>query len=126
MALRTAPIPRRKREPTIALINVVFLLLVFFLIAGTLAPPVNERLTLVKTTDLQEAPPPDGVVILSDGTMLKNGETVGAAEVSAGGGVVKIVPDRDLSASKLVQIGRQLRAGGAESVIIVTERALTE
>lgn len=126
MALRTASKSRRKREPTIALINVVFLLLVFFLIAGTLAPPMDERLTLVQTANLQEAPPPDGVVILSDGTLLKKGATVGIEEAAADGGVIKIIPDRDLPASKLVQIGRELRAGGADSVVIVTERALAQ
>ena len=32
-----------RREPTIALINVVFLMLVFFMVAGTIAP----RLTAI-------------------------------------------------------------------------------
>ena len=37
---------------------------------------------------------------------------------------VRIVPDRDLSAEALVRIGRALRAGGAERVLIVSERGL--
>lgn len=124
MALNASRRPHRKREPTIALINVVFLLLVFFLIAGTLAPPLDNRLTLIKTADLEAAPPPDGVVILSDGTLLKSGDIVTIEDIVADGGVVRIVPDRELPAAKLVQIGRQLRSGGIEEVVIITEQAL--
>lgn len=124
MALNASRRPHRKREPTIALINVVFLLLVFFLIAGTLAPPLDNRLTLIKTADLEAAPPPDGVVILSDGTLLKSGDIVTIEDIATDGGVVRIVPDRELPAAKLVQIGRQLRSGGIEEVVIITEQAL--
>jgi biopolymer transport protein ExbD len=35
-----------------------------------------------------------------------------------------VVPGRELPASRLVEIGRALRAAGAERVVIVTERAL--
>lgn len=113
-----------KREPTIALINVVFLLLVFFLIAGTLAPPVDDRLTLVKAANLQETPPPDGVLILSDGTLLKDGNPASIQDAVVADSVVRIVPDRDLPAAMLLDISRQLRTAGAKSVIIVTELAL--
>ncbi|HBR39356.1 MAG TPA: biopolymer transporter ExbD, partial [Sulfitobacter pontiacus] len=33
-----------QREPTIALINIVFLMLVFFMVAGTLAQPLDPDL----------------------------------------------------------------------------------
>ena len=39
-------------------------------------------------------------------------------------GRIRIVPDRDLPAGTLVSIGNALRAAGAESVAIVTERGL--
>ncbi|HBT01217.1 MAG TPA: biopolymer transporter ExbD, partial [Citreicella sp.] len=32
---------KTEREPTIALINIVFLMLIFFLVAGTLAQPLD-------------------------------------------------------------------------------------
>jgi biopolymer transport protein ExbD len=35
-----------------------------------------------------------------------------------------VVPDRDLPAARLVEIGAALRAAGAESVLLVTERGL--
>ena len=40
--------PKTEREPTIALINIVFLMLIFFLVAGTLAQPLDSALKLVR------------------------------------------------------------------------------
>lgn len=37
---------------------------------------------------------------------------------------VRVVPDRDLPAGKLVALGRALRAAGAKQVAIVTQRGL--
>jgi biopolymer transport protein ExbD len=118
------PRPRPKAEPTIALINVVFLMLTFFLIAGTLAPQVDPRLTLARAADLAAAPPPDGLVVLSDGTMLLNGSPATPEDAVAATPRVRVVPDRDLPAADLVRLARDLRAAGAEEVVLVTERAL--
>ena len=46
----------RKRDPSIALINIVFLMLVFFLIAGTIAAPLDPELTLVETSPIDSSP----------------------------------------------------------------------
>lgn len=132
MHLAAAASPARKPEPTIALINVVFLMLIFFLIAGTLAPPLDKDVTLVKASDLDGREPPDALVIRADGTMTWRGETVetanalsllGEAEDEAGT-AIRLVPDRDLPAVKLVEIGDELRKAGAKRVFIVTERGL--
>ena len=55
-----------RREPTIALINIVFLMLVFFMVAGTLAQPLDTGLNLVRTADLNGVAPPDTLVIHPD------------------------------------------------------------
>ena len=47
-----------RREPTIALINIVFLMLIFFLIAGTLVTPLEADLKLVNTSELEGTAPP--------------------------------------------------------------------
>ncbi|MEM9754803.1 MAG: biopolymer transporter ExbD [Pseudomonadota bacterium] len=124
----TALIPRRRkraeREPTIALINIVFLLLVFFLIAGSLAPPLDDRLTLVDTATLDGRSPPDAAVVLADGTLLYNGAPTTPRDIVALDTSPRIVPDRELPAADLVALARALRAAGAEEVWIVTERAL--
>lgn len=40
---------KRKMESTISLINIVFLMLIFFLVAGQLAPPADKEVDLVET-----------------------------------------------------------------------------
>ncbi|SDN65266.1 biopolymer transport protein ExbD [Lutimaribacter pacificus] len=121
---------RKDREPTTALINIVFLMLIFFLVAGTLAPPLDKGLALVRTADIEGTAPADALVVHSDGRMTRGGVAVlsPAAFVDAlpedARGRIRIVPDRDLPAGTLVSIGNALRAAGAESVAIVTERGL--
>lgn len=122
--------PGGDREPTIALINIVFLMLIFFMIAGTLAAPLDRDLNLVKTEDLEGSAPPDALVLHADGRLSFRGETLpDAAAYLAGqereeGHVVRLVPDRDLPARDLVRISNALRAAGATRVVLVSERAL--
>ena len=120
--------PRAKPEPTIALINIVFLMLIFFLVAGTLAKPIPSDLTLVSTQALDQQAPPDALVIHADGQLVHRGTPLpdAAAYLAAleDTARVRIVPDRELPATDLIALGRSLREAGAERVVIVTERAL--
>lgn len=120
---------KTEREPTIALINIVFLMLVFFLVAGTIAQPIDKDLHLVRTADLDGAAPANALVIHSDGRLSVQGQSVADAALALDRlhyleGPLRIVPDRDLPAKTLVRIGAELRAAGAEKVLIVTERGL--
>ena len=120
---------REKAEPTIALINIVFLMLIFFLVAGTLAQPLDTDLKLVNTQDLDHAPPQAALVVHADGTLSYRGAPVetAAAFMEAFGGEaaeLRIVPDRALSAHDLVALGKELRELGAEQLMIVTERGV--
>ena len=120
----------KPKENTIALINVVFLMLVFFMIAGPLAPPLDPELSLIKAQDLEGRAPPDTLVIREDGTMwLRDVELTSASAFldrvpGDDRSVVRIVPDRDLPALKLMAISDELRAGGAERVLLISERGL--
>ncbi len=114
-------------EPTIALINVVFLMLIFFLIAGTLTQPLDDDLELVSTRDLDPASPPDGLIIHADGRMQAHGADIPTAAAYLAmqtDGAIRLIPDRDLPARTLLQIGADLRAAGAETLVIATETAL--
>ena len=119
-----------KREPTIALINVVFLMLVFFMVAGTISQPLDEDLKLIDTKDLEGREPPYALVLHSDGTLSyrNQGVTGGQAYLALRpdllGQTVRIVPDRGVAARSLLQVSDTLRAAGAHSVVIVTERAV--
>ena len=130
MALAPQPI-RRRPEPMIALINVVFLMLVFFLVAAQVAPPLGREVKLVETERLEGRAPPDAAVIRADGTMVYRGaeitpEAYLAARLSEQAGAVglRLVPDRDLPAARLVAIAGNLRRAGAGEIRIVTERGL--
>lgn len=123
MSLRRAT-HRQTREPTIALINVVFLMLIFFLIAGSVAPPLDPRVALVDTTELEGRAPPDAAVILPDGTLEMRGQPIDIAAIVAANPEPRLVPDRTLPAADLVATSRQLREAGAQEVWIVTERGL--
>ncbi|WP_223422193.1 ExbD/TolR family protein [Tateyamaria pelophila] len=123
--IRPAP-PRRPRDTTIALINVVFLMLIFFLVAGTVAPPLDPDLALVETSDLEGREPPDALVLRADGTLSFRGVTTDPQTymVDHDTGPVRIVPDRNVSGARLVEVTGILRRLGAPSVRLVTERAL--
>ncbi|QXT38949.1 ExbD/TolR family protein [Gymnodinialimonas ceratoperidinii] len=116
--------PRTPREPTIALINVVFLMLVFFLIAGTIAAPLDPRVRLVETDELEGRAPPDAAVVLADGSLLLDGRSITPEALAETGPILRLVPDRELPASELVSLSRSLREAGAEEVWVVTERGL--
>ncbi|MDF1671117.1 MAG: biopolymer transporter ExbD [Roseovarius sp.] len=119
-----------RREPTIALINIVFLMLVFFMVAGTLAQPLDTDLKLVSTADLEGRPPPDALVVHADGRLSYRGFEIASAteymesQDAAAQDVVRLVPDRELPAQELVKMARSLRDNGAKSILVVTERAL--
>ncbi|SFU15990.1 ExbD/TolR family protein [Sedimentitalea nanhaiensis] len=121
---------KSQREPTIALINIVFLMLVFFMVAGTLAHPIDAPLSLIRTTELDGRSPPDALVVHPDATLSYRGttqETVAAYLESLSAEdrkTIRLVPDRALPADALVRIARDLRNAGAEKIMIVTERGL--
>ncbi|MEP1767833.1 MAG: biopolymer transporter ExbD [Sulfitobacter sp.] len=124
------PRPRAQREPTIALINIVFLMLVFFMVAGTLAQPLDKDLKLVNTQSLDGIAPPDALVIHADGVMAYRGTALDSAAAFLADmpeedrAVIRLVPDRNLPATTLVNLTRDLRLAGAGRVLLVTEKAL--
>ncbi len=118
--------PRRKRDSTIPLINVVFLMLIFFLIAGTLAAPLDPDLELVNTTELEGREPPDALVLHQDGSLSFRGTATDPEAYMADHGTepVRIVPDRNVSGARLIEVTGTLRRLGASSVFLVTVQAL--
>ena len=118
---------RQKPEPTIALINIVFLMLIFFLIAGTLTQPLDDALKLVRTADLDRAAPPSGLVIHADGRIQSGGADINDLAAYVAGhdnNTFRLIPDRALPAETLLRISADLQAAGAETLLIATERAL--
>ena len=125
---------RSKPEPTIALINIVFLMLIFFIVAAQIAPPLDGELKLVSTAELENREPPDALVVMPDGLMKYRGALITPAhyvtikQESAPDDLkaIRLVPDRELAAVKLIEIGRELRSLGAEKIMLVTEQGLKQ
>lgn len=118
---------KKPNEPTIALINIVFLMLVFFMVAGTLSKPPDPGLTLVRAADLEGRPPPDALVVYPDGAMRYHGGLVTDVEAFLDEQAIdtlRIVPDRATPAALLVQLGNAARSAGVARVVIVSEKAL--
>ena len=118
------PFRRKASEPTITLINVVFLLLAFFIVAGTIAdrPPADVRLI-----SLPEGPstPLENIVLLrADGRVEW---PVGHSAASylaqrSGQGAVRILADRDAPAAALVATAQTLAEQGAKEIRLIAER----
>lgn len=123
--------PPQRREPpenTIPLINVVFLMLIFFLFAGSLArddarkiePPLNilEDETIRSTGAL--------VVDLDGRTFAGDIEmTIGAwlaQKDDAETGPLKLAADGDLQADLLEKVLGELRAAGRTDIVLITRR----
>lgn len=122
------PARRHKREPTIALINIVFLMLVFFMVAGTLSTPIDGPLALVQTAELDGNLPLDVLVLHANGDMRSGGEPVDSLSrfyaSLADTTQLRLLPDRALPAADLIRVAADLKALGAGQVLIITERSL--
>lgn len=119
---------RRKatREPTIALINIVFLILIFFMVAGTLAPMPDHEVDFVSSSELECCAQSDVLVVAANGALSYRGEVYDfeqqfLAENRLGDETLRILPDRELPASYLLQTMQRLQAAGAKRILLVTE-----
>ncbi|MGB0967073.1 MAG: ExbD/TolR family protein [Halocynthiibacter sp.] len=132
---RRAGHKRKAAEPTIALINVVFLMLIFFLIAGTVAPSLDDKLQLVNVEGLDGRPPPDTLILHADGQLSLRGDILLPDEINIsdlpdvekdddGQIALRLIPDRDVPAVILLDVTDQLRQAGATQIWLVTERGL--
>jgi biopolymer transport protein ExbD len=121
----------------LALINVVFLLLLFFVVTGTIVyqhdrsidPPTSMLLNPGKA-------PVDAVYIDADGTLSFRGEVQGAAEIArklladiegevargAAARTIQVVADRRLRARTLLALVADLKDQGLHSLSVVTVR----
>ena len=119
--------PRRRRpaEPIVPMINVVFLLLIFFLMSAQIAPPAPFDLTLPEGTDGERAAPADTLYMDAEGRLAFNaarGDAVPGALAArdAPDAPLQIRADAGLEARTLARLLPQLAAHGVAEVEIVT------
>ncbi|MDF2368030.1 biopolymer transporter ExbD [Sneathiella sp.] len=118
---------RSDPENTIPLINVVFLMLIFFLIAGTIAAPVSRELTPAETREMPTVPAKTDVVqIHNDGAIMYLGKRMSVDEVlemfpaTEMSEPVKVIADKTLNAVRLVEILEKFRAAGHQKIRLIT------
>ncbi|MEO0484344.1 MAG: biopolymer transporter ExbD [Pseudomonadota bacterium] len=97
-------------------------MLIFFLIAGTIAPTNDGDLSLVEDLEAAQAAYPDATLVMPDGRMVWRGAETNIADVLAQGAEVRLIPDRELPAQRLVALARSFQEAGAAEVWIVAER----
>ena len=110
------------------MINVVFLLLVFFMLAGSLKPAESIESARVDS----QRPVEDGLLVVSvnragvaiiDTELLSDEALISrlALHAQTGGGV-GIKPDARLNAQRLVQLTGLLRQAGFDAMTLITQR----
>lgn len=126
--------PKEKRalpENTIALINVVFLMLIFFLIVGTVAAPLSKDLQPAWTSQRPLVPPhPQVIEINAIGEISYQGKTVAldrlgtvARQITTENSaehIVKLAADHELEAGRLIEILEALKAAKVGNIRLVT------
>lgn len=134
MTIIPAPVQRRHHDFTLTMINIVFLLLLFFLTTGSLANRNEAQSAAPETSSLPLERLPRPLLLLQpDGSLFLDGSLISGARLpeaakaalEAGGGAgvaaLNILAQRDMPASSLLDVTDLLRASGV-SVRIVTIR----
>lgn len=123
-----SPKPPETGENLIPLINVIFLLLIFFMLAGQMALPSPFP---VQPPAARLGVEPEGepkLLIAADGRLALNGEPVTLEALPArlkAAGVgrdrpLRIKADGALSSERLLGVGRRLREAGVDRVTLIT------
>ncbi|MEO1650319.1 MAG: biopolymer transporter ExbD [Pseudomonadota bacterium] len=132
MKLRDHRATKAKELDLTGLINIVFLILIFFIVAGTLRPFAERDIELVKTQpDTAGVQAPARVVVRQDGTLVLGGREIaldqleellsGATETEKAE-VFVIVSDARLPAKQLLAVVRRVRAAGQLNISLLTEK----
>lgn len=124
------PPPREYSEHVLPLINIVFLLLIFFMLSATLEPPLPFAVTTPESQrNSPGGPTEDVVVVAADGRVgvggqeIRRGELVSVAvreRVGRGGRPVKLKMDANTDARLFLDIIEDLKQAGIEQIVLLT------
>ena len=118
----SAPQRRTAREAVVPMINVVFLLLIFFLMTAQITPAPPFDLTLPRAEAEAGARPAPPLYVAADGRIAFRDLTGPAAvRAAAAAGAVRIEADTALPAPDLARLLAALAAAGAEEITLATQ-----
>lgn len=132
MRLRATRERKDPAENMIPLINIVFLILIFFLVASTVRPFSDRKVRLAETSETKGSGAGTRMAVLRrDGTKYLGGELVSDDELRqqfktwavASERGVTLVADRNMSASQLVAVVTLANAAGIKNVKLLTRKA---
>lgn len=116
----------------IPLINVVFLMLIFFLVAASLRQFQARGIKPVVAADITNSKPArTPLLINADGKITLDGNLIDAVDLKntllqiadrSSLGVVFVVADRDLPASKFIDILQVAKSAGVKDIRLVAQR----
>lgn len=123
----------RRRDPDLtSLINVVFLILIFFIVAGTLRSFSSRDLKLAKVEPVMAgSAAPGRLIIRADGQMAYRGEPISLQDIAekaamdrelVGDRPFVIVADARLDAASMLQAVRALRGANFQSIAVMAEK----
>ncbi|MEM7243475.1 MAG: biopolymer transporter ExbD [Pseudomonadota bacterium] len=120
------PKERRVREHILPMINVVFLLLIFFLLSAQIAPPRPIDISLPMATSEQDAQTEESIYLGADGTVayfeLRDEAAWAALNAQeAKDATVSVFADAQLEAIRLANVLSRLRNNGFVKVNLITE-----
>lgn len=129
MRLRNTDVSMRREADLTGMINVVFLILIFFIVAGALRPFSARNIELATIApDAGNTVAPAQLIVHQDGRIVWRGTDLAVADIAAAVPVLDetktfiIVADSRLSAARLLETTRALRSAGHKSVAVMSER----
>lgn len=116
------PSPRPRRETILPMINVVFLLLIFFLMTAQIAPAPPFDITPPDAASEATDTPPRTLWLSAEGRIVHDDLSGDAAlaALAAGDGPVLIRADAGLPAADLARLMRQLADMGVRDLRLAT------
>jgi len=124
-------ISHRKADSSLALINVVFLLLLFLLVAGTLRPPLPEDFAWAETVNREGSSNiRGGLVLTRDGTLWVNGRQLDGKELDAhlktalaASDSLTVQVDKRARMEAVAALAARARSSGLKGLSLVTVEA---
>lgn len=129
MKFRTPP-RRQMTDNTIPLINIVFLMLIFFLFAGSVARDDARRITPPEMIQDDENIRSTGALIIASEQELYledkpvTLEAAIAAHLAKGGGLMRVAAEAKLPSDQLEAVLSALTAAGIKDIVLITRKGL--
>lgn len=127
MKFRTPP-RRQMTDNTIPLINIVFLMLIFFLFAGSVARDDARRITPPEMIQDDENIRSTGALIIASEQELYledkpvTLEAAIAAHLANGGGLMRVAAEAKLPSDQLEAVLSALTAAGIKDIVLITRK----